>query len=869
MNEELKVAIKAETDEFSRQIEKAQDEIEDFGGSSEASMKAFDKAVEGAKKTAKVAFAAVAAAITGAVTAMTALAESTREYRTNQAKLTTAFREAGASAETAKNVYNDLYAVLGDDGQSTEAAAHLAKLTSNEKELAEWTTICTGVYATFGDSLPIEGLTEAANETAKTGAVTGVLADALNWAGVSEDEFNEALAACNDEAEREKLIRETLNKLYSKSAAQYEKTAKKTLEANRAQAKLNASLAKIADAVEPLITEFKKMGAAILEKVTPYIKDLANWISNKLLPVIKKTIEQVKQNKTMIIGILSSLTAGTIAYKTATLLATAAEKGITAATLARAAAQKVLNAAMAASPVGLLAAGVATLTAGIIAFAVSQAEASHSVNVLTEAELELVDAAREASDVFREQQEVSKETSNTILAEKALNEELVDELFSLVDANGHVQEADRARVDFILGELNNAYGTEYEMVDGVILRYDELEQSIRDVMDAKTAEALLDVNRDDYIYALEHENEALQAVQISNKDYQAQLQITHQARKELADAELALNSEIQASEETRSEKAILAARREVVEKRDILEEQEGILAEKKAALDKDAANYANYSNTIITFENAQAAAIDGNSSETIRLLTQKGAAVLKYSKDVAEATQTNIDNMYKEAIEAGICAQKVRKNWEKGVEGYTYKMVEEAEQTYNNLLGVWADTYMASNAIGTDFGNGMINGMSGTRSRLIAQARQLACELYQATKQELDIHSPSRKTKELGVYTGKGLEVGLEQSTKDVVGAAKEMARATLIPLKGSFDGFSMAHLPELNLKANAAFSSSLPTLEIDNRRWVEELVQKLNTNQDNTPIILQVDGKTFGEVSISSINNLTKQRGYLPLVLG
>ena len=87
-----------------------------------------------------------------------------------------------------------------------------------------------------------------------------------------------------------------------------------------------------------------------------------------------------------------------------------------------------------------------------------------------------------------------------------------------------------------------------------------------------------DMNRDDYIYALEHENEALQAVQISNKDYQAQLQITHQARKELADAELALNSEIQASEETRSEKAILAARREVVEKRDILEEEEGILA---------------------------------------------------------------------------------------------------------------------------------------------------------------------------------------------------------------------------------------------------------------------------------------------------
>lgn len=84
-------------------------------------------------------------------------------------KLETSFTTAGHSAEDAKNTYTELYGVLGDDGQATEAAAHLAKLTTNEKELSDWTNICTGVYATFGDSLPIEGLTEAANETAKDG----------------------------------------------------------------------------------------------------------------------------------------------------------------------------------------------------------------------------------------------------------------------------------------------------------------------------------------------------------------------------------------------------------------------------------------------------------------------------------------------------------------------------------------------------------------------------------------------------------------------------------------------------------------------------------------------------------------------------
>ena len=63
-----------------------------------------------------------------------------------------------------------------------EASQLLAKLVTNEQDVTEWTKIAAGVYGTFGDSLPVEGLIEAANETARTGTVTGVLADAINWA---------------------------------------------------------------------------------------------------------------------------------------------------------------------------------------------------------------------------------------------------------------------------------------------------------------------------------------------------------------------------------------------------------------------------------------------------------------------------------------------------------------------------------------------------------------------------------------------------------------------------------------------------------------------------------------------------------------
>jgi len=171
-----------------------------------------------AKWGAGLATAAVgaAAAVGGA---LVSIAESTREYRNEMGKLETAYESAGFTAEDATNTYQELNAVLGDTGQAVEASNHLAMLCDTQEDLSTWTNICTGVYAKFGASLPIEGLTEAANETAKTGALTGGLADALNWAGVSEEDFQAQLDACTTEQERQALITETLNGLYSESVA--------------------------------------------------------------------------------------------------------------------------------------------------------------------------------------------------------------------------------------------------------------------------------------------------------------------------------------------------------------------------------------------------------------------------------------------------------------------------------------------------------------------------------------------------------------------------------------------------------------------------------------------------------------------------
>ena len=265
------VKIQREIDDTSDKLKKSKVDWESVG-----------KTVGKVGKAIGAACAAMGAAVASAGAALFGLAEETREARENMGKLETSFTTVGHSAEDAKNTYTELYGILGDDGQATEAAAHLAKLTTNEKELADWTNICTGVYATFGDSLPIEGLTEAANETAKTGAITGGLADALNWAGVSEDDFQASLDACSSEQERQALITSTLNDLYSDAADKYKEINGDIIDAQKATAKFNDAMAALGAIAEPIITKLKTLAAELLQQIMPFVELIGQGLTGAL-----------------------------------------------------------------------------------------------------------------------------------------------------------------------------------------------------------------------------------------------------------------------------------------------------------------------------------------------------------------------------------------------------------------------------------------------------------------------------------------------------------------------------------------------------------------------------------------------------------
>ena len=195
----------------------------------------------------KKSVVAAGAAVSGLAAAFVALDGATEEYRIAQGKLNAGFQAAGFSADVARGSYRNFYAILGDTDTATEASQLLANMAKNEEEVTKWTRIAAGVHGTFGDSLPIEGLVESANETARTGKVTGVFADALNWVGIMEDDFNAKLEQTTDVSKRNRLIMDTLSASYDTAATSFYKNNQQVIDARRNQATLDETLAKVGD----------------------------------------------------------------------------------------------------------------------------------------------------------------------------------------------------------------------------------------------------------------------------------------------------------------------------------------------------------------------------------------------------------------------------------------------------------------------------------------------------------------------------------------------------------------------------------------------------------------------------------------------
>lgn len=644
-----------------------------------------------------------------AVVGLMNLAEETREYREDMAKLETAFKTAGHDAESASKVYEDFYAILGESDRSVEAVNHLAELTDNTADLSKWSTIAAGVTAKFGDSLPIEGLTEAANETAKVGQTTGVLADALNWASKDsavfktalggnqkamaafnkalkdgenvEDAFTAALSKMSTEQERSAAITNTLNGLYADAAAEYNALTASQQAARRATAEIEAAQARLGAVMEPLNTVITEVKASFFS----WAADLAEGVAENL--------EATKERVTFL---------------------TAEQRALVEASLASA---------------------------------------------------ESIAALKTAAD----------EASIGISSQFNYTKSLADELLRLADANGVVQEADKARAEFILGELNSALGTEYAMNGNIIGSYTNLKDGIYGVIEAKRAQILLQQYEEQYAEAVKNlaaqENaRATQAIALSEA-----MTAADQARAEYEQtAEEARKSLLEDSSRTNA--TYWGNRLKVAEQS--MKTQESLLDDAQKKYDETDAAVEGSLSAINSYEQASTAILQGETDKGIKILNNYGNGFTDAAGTASDANKKELESLQLKVINTSIELGKLEKNYKDNQLNMTKAEKEEAEKRIEAARKEAQDARTEFATVGGNMVEGLAKGAEDKDGNptwnLAGKLRNIVRRALNAANEEADINSPAKETQYTGHMLIEGLALGIDERRSKAINAMKK-----------------------------------------------------------------------------------------------
>lgn len=282
-------------DEYGKQVKDAAKATDDFNGAGGGKGGIGDLIGQLGSLKQMLVGGAVVAGLKAASDAIIGIVDETEEYRKIMGTLETSSQAAGYTAEQTAESYEYLYGVLGDTQTAATTVANLQAIGLSQSELRDMIDSVIGAWATYGDSIPIDGLAESVNETIQAGQVTGTFADVLNWAGVSEDEFNAKLAAANDSAERAQIV---LNQLANQGLPETGKAWRDANEDvvayNESQMKLDEAMGQLGETLAPVAAGLKDVFAEgvyaaadavawLIEKIQgaiQWLKDLNDRISN-------------------------------------------------------------------------------------------------------------------------------------------------------------------------------------------------------------------------------------------------------------------------------------------------------------------------------------------------------------------------------------------------------------------------------------------------------------------------------------------------------------------------------------------------------------------------------------------------------------
>lgn len=775
------------TDKVTRSFQKVENEAEDMGGSLR------DAFVGGA----------VAGGIQSLASSLSGLVDETMEYRKIMASLNTSSAKAGYTAEQTAASYQQLYGVLGDEQTAATALANLQALGLSQADLTKLTDAAIGAWATYGDSIPIDGLAESINETIRAGAVTGTLADVLNWAGTSEDKFNEKLAKCKTESERVNLVMQELAKQGLADTAQaWRENNQDIVKTNQASAKMTETWAQLAKKASPVFAEIKTS-----------IADAALGV-----------MEFAEQNKGLV------ATAGAVVGAAAGFSAVTAAVKKTTETL------EVFGFKLSASPIFLLA-GVITGAAVAIGVLDKAAEnADPEMKALRDRTEELTSSADALTSSWQTMTDASKQQAENRIAEIDQAQQLANELKGLVDANGKVAASDQERAAGIYEIVNDLMpGLVKKTGEGKKANYD-FAKSIDAVIEKEKALALVEAYKDDYAEAVKTKAEAqknlsdalAQQYDLEIKIQQAEAAGDYNKVADLQEQRAAIKETIKEQSElitstenvTKSyeamtsaiasgdyDKALTAAQSFGVDLADI----------SQMSAQQIQAAYGDINNAIKTVEDYlnSGSLTEAQRTQFTNVLNELTVQKAQYEDQMAQTAvggaksfadslsyeKSAIEGATKLVADASVAAMDIAQAaLEKGhAGGQEYAagipLAVSITETNARILAQAAINAAAAKKVGMettgyDLGAGLAAGLINSTKLVVTAANQVAQAAMNKMRaaENFDENSPSKWAEETGEFVDEGLANGLVGGIGKVTAAVDKLSKVSKKTIKNNFD---------------------------------------------------------------------------------
>lgn len=406
------------------------------------------------------------------------------------------------------------------------------------------------------------------------------------------------------------------------------------------------------------------------------------------------------------------------------------------------------------------------------------------LKTFTDEELELAKSIDDSRKAYEDSMQTYRDNAITIVDETKRTQDLWNELQTLADENGKVKKKDKERAQYIMTELNEALGTEYEMNGRIIKNYQDMQKEIDNLIQKREAEALLAARSDDVAEMRRNREEKLREAEEARRALE-------QATRDLEAAEQAKAKAYEAwmgSDDDNDE--LLGAYNKQI---GIVNDLQDKVNELQEAFEKADSTAALYYRDVENWDKAQEAIANGNFREAVRFLSDELGITIDYYRQKKKLNEQDKQDLQAKIRDAETAIAGYKRNLEAGLTGFSEAGLKEMEDYVRDAKNI-----LNGKDVGTAFLDGVTKGLSD-KAKLMAveaAAKGVGRTVKNSTKNVLQIQSPSKVGAWIGEMWDEGIIKGLEDHEKELAKAAASLAdtmTTNSIPQDGIAYGYGNA----------------------------------------------------------------------------